>query len=111
MDIVEQVTSILDNWLLGLENQEYISRKIDSIKQKLNRAVKAIEYEGQYTIIEMGRLQYIADKWEGLLEHINRPIELTDKSEIINTLLELFEADQIPKLILVDLLFTLTDNI
>ena len=110
MDIIEQVTSILENWLLSLETQECIMRKIDDIKQKLNRTVKAIEYEGHYTIIEMGRLQYITNKWELLMDQVNKPVELTDKREIIKTLLELFEVEQLSKSILVDILYSLSDK-
>ena len=110
MDIIEQVTSALEKWLLSLETQESITRKIDGIKRKLNRTVRAIEYEGHYTIIEMGRLQYLTDKWDYLMNQVNRPVELTDKREIIKTLVELFEVEQLSKSILVDILYTLTDK-
>ena len=66
--ITQDIVMAVDIWLGELNVTENKNIVLENLKRRIDRTMSQIELEGIYSILEVGKLQFVAGTWTNILD-------------------------------------------
>ena len=91
-DIFQDITLAINRWFDDITILEELAFKIEILKEKINRIISQIEYEGETSSMEVSRLRHVGNLWITLMNLLQ---ENGDKRVILEIILKLFSYGEL----------------
>ena len=100
LPIWDNISNALDEWLQRVSALEEKQRKVNDLRERINRRLLQIQQDGLISIYDFGTLTYIGQVWVGLIDLVSSlPMTtITDeniKRLILKNLFYLYNMQQI----------------
>ena len=93
--ILEDVLNAIEIWLKDLQKEEKQNYRLNMMKNKINRSVMQIQFEGLNSIVDMARIHFVANTWISILEIMRESKTDEVKRHFITHILKLFDCGEI----------------
>ena len=90
--VLEDVLDAIDIWLNEIEIDE---NRVEKMKSRISRRVSQIRLEGMTPIVDLGRLENVADMWTSILTLLCSEKTDSTKKLLLTHVLQLFESGEI----------------
>ena len=98
--IWDNISNALDEWLQSISILEERQRKVNDLRERINRTLEQVQQDGLISIYDFGTLTYIGRLWIDLINLISSCVATTivdkDKKRLIfENLFQLYNIQQI----------------
>jgi len=112
LPIWDNISNALDEWLQSISILEERQRKVNDLRERINRKLEQVQQDGLISIYDFGTLTYVGGLWIGLLNLIT-PCGVTTimnkdiKRLIFENLFRLYNIQQISYELLIEIILQL----
>ena len=90
--ILEDVLNAIEIWLKDLQKEENQNYRLNMMKNKINRTIMQIQFEGLNSIVDMGSIHFIGDIWISIIDLMQQNINDDVRKQFIIQVLKLFDC-------------------
>ena len=112
LPIWDNISNALDEWLRSISILEERQRKVNDLRERINRKLEQVQQDGLISIYDFGTLTYIGQVWIDLINLLSSCTETTvmDKDVkrlILENLFQLYNIQQISYELIMEIILQL----
>ena len=109
LTIWDNISNALDEWLRSISILEERQRKVNDLRERINRKLEQVQQDGLISIHDFGTLTYIGQVWIDLINllsscTVTTVMDKDVKRLILENLFQLYNTQQISYTLLIDVI-------
>ena len=109
LPIWDNISNALDEWLQSISILEERQRKVNDLRERINRKLEQVQQDGLISIYDFGTLTYIGQVWIDLINllsscTVTTVMDKDVKRLILENLFQLYNMQQISYTLLIDVI-------